>query len=425
MKISQTQKNSTVIISVLADENDFAPTVKSVYNQLRQNVSAKGFRPGKAPNEVIDKQLGADTVQNEILEALAEKAYRQALEQEDIRPISHPHVEIKKMVPYTEAELEFKVDVMPEITLADYKKLSIKPEEVEVTDEEVDGVIDSLARRMSERSAVERAAKDGDEVKFDFTGRKNGELVPGAQANDYDLVLGSGSFIPGFEEELIGLKSGDEKTFTITFPKDYGEASLAGQDVEFSVTIKQVSELKPQKIDDEFAKSSGPFDSLKAMKEDVKSHLKSEKEQQNQRQFENQIIETVVKESKLELPESILVNERQQLQQEYERQLEDQGITEEEFLKETDQTKKKLNEDLDARAEQRVKTSLVLTEVAREEGIEVSEEEFEVRMQVIAGQYQDEKIQEQLQTPGARREIHNQLLTEKTIAKLVEYTDTE
>ncbi len=420
MNVKVDRDGNQVTINIQADKADMEVSVKNTYNNLRSQVSAKGFRPGKAPNDVIDRELGADKVQAEVVDGIVEKLYRQAIDENDLRPISNPHVDVKKIVPYTDLEIEIKVEVMPEVTLGDYKKIKESKPEVKVEDEEVDKVVASLQDRLAERKEVKGAAKEGDEVEIDFTGRKDGKEVPGAKAEKYPLVIGSDRFIPGFEKELIGLKPGDEKKFKVKFPDDYAEKSLAAQEVEFEIKLKKVSELVKPKADDEFAKNAGPFENIKSLREDVAAHLTAEKEKAADQELENKIVQQVVDQAKVDIPESMIEQEAQRLNEDIDRQLEEKGATKEDYLKETKQSAKALDKSIAEQAENRVKTALVLTEVANAEKLEVSSEELEVRMQVIAGQYQDESIQKQLQEPAVRREIASQMLAEKTVEHLVE-----
>ncbi len=423
MNIETTRTGNEVLLTITASEQDIEPAVRSTYNNLRKSVSAKGFRQGKAPNNIIDRELGEETVQAEVIDAVATKLYRQAIDDEDIRPLGSPHVEVKKFVPYKELELEIKVEVMPEVKLGDYTKVKKAKAQVSVSDSDIDEVITSLQDRLAERKEVTRKAKEGDEVVIDFKGTKNGKPVDGATAKDYPLQLGSDRFIPGFEEKLIGCKSGDEKTFTIKFPDDYHESSLASTEVEFEVTVKKVSEIVRPELDDEFAKSAGPFESLTHLRSDIKDHLTSEKEQQQERAYNNEIVDMVVDKATLDLPQTMVEQERNRVEADFMRSITEQGVSKEDYLAQTKQSEKEHEESITKQAERRVKTALVLTEIAKAEGMEVTPDELEVRTQVLAGQYQDEKIQEELTKPEVRREIANQMLAEKTVAKLAEYAE--
>ena len=426
MNTTTNQTGNEVKLTITAEEADLAPTVKSVYNNLRKDVDAKGFRPGKAPNEVVERELGSDKVQLEVVNAAAEKLYRQAIQEHQINPISNPHVEVKKVVPYTELEIEVTVEVMPEVTLPDYKNtLSVEPKDNEVSDEEVEGVLNSLQERLADRDQVERAAKSGDEVALDFHGTKDGEDIPGAQETNYSLVLGSGNFIPGFEDEIIGLKAGDEKTFEIKFPDDYPEKSLAGQTVEFKVKIHSVSSVTKPELNDEFAKSAGPFESLSGLKTDVRSHLQSEKEQAASRRDENEVLRQLVDQAEVDVPESMLEREYDRVTQDVDKRLAEQGVERKDYLEQTKKSEEEFEKELKEQAVERAKTALVLTKVADTEELEVTPEEVEVQIQMLAGQYQDDKVQEELKKPEVRREISNQMLADKTVKKLIEYATSQ
>lgn len=421
MKSNIQQEGHQVTLTINAEESDLTPSVRSVYNRLRESVDADGFRQGKAPNDIVDRELGAERVQSEVIDAAAEKLYRQAIEENDLRPVGNPHVSVKKFAPYTELELEVTVEVMPEVKLPDYTKISKSSESAEVEDKEINDVLESLRERLSKRTEVDRAAKSGDEITIDFKGTKDGKEVPGARATDYAIILGSKQFIPGFEEELIGLKKDEQKQFSITFPEEYGEQSLAGETVDFDVTVKKVNEIEKPELNDEFAKEAGPFENLAGLQEDVRNHLQSEKDQSTQRKLENDVINEIVQNTEVDLPESMVEQEVKRVEEDVQKRMEEQGMDEETYLEQTGKSKEDHQAEIKEQAKDRVKTALVLTEVARKEGLEVTQEELDMRLQVLAGQYQDDKMQQELAKPEARREVGNQLMAEKTVQKLVEY----
>lgn len=421
MNSTTQQTGNQLTLTVTAEESDLTPTVKSVYNRLRQTVEADGFRTGKAPNYIIDRELGGEKVQAEVIDAAADKLYRQALEKHDIRPIGRPHVAVKKFAPYSELELEVTVEVMPEVTLPDYTKIKQDPEPVEVNQEEVDEVLESLRERMADREPLERPAQSGDEVTIDFRGQRGGEDIPGAQATDYAMVLGGEKFIPGFEEELIGMSAGEDKQFSLTFPAEYPEPSLAGQSVDFEVSMKQVAAIKKPELNDEFAQTAGPFSDLENLRQDIYNHLQSEKQQSQQKQLENDVLSAVVAEAGIEVPESMLEQERERVREDISRKLSEQQLDEDSYLEQTGKTREDYENEIAQQARERVKTALVLTEVAKAEGLSVSPDELDVRLQVLAGQYNDDKAQEEIQKPEVRQQISDQMLAEKTVQTLVEY----
>jgi trigger factor len=275
---------------------------------------------------------------------------------------------------------------------------------------------------MAERVEVKRAAKDGDEVVIDFSGSdEEGKPVNGAEGKDYPLVLGSKTFIPGFEEHVVGMKAGEDKEFEVTFPKDYGVAALQSKKITFNVNAKKVHELKEPKIDDEFAKKAGPFKNLADLKADIKKQLIAEREREAETQRENEIIQKLVEKSSVEVPETLVDEQLQRLEEEEKRNLVYRGQTWQEHLKEEGVTEEQHRERHRPDAELRVKAGLVLSEVADKEQITVQPEELDIRLQMLKGQYNDAAMQAELDKPEAQQDIAARLLTEKTVAKLVDY----
>jgi trigger factor len=291
-----------------------------------------------------------------------------------------------------------------------------------VTADDVKKVLESLAVRNAEKKSVERGAKKDDEVVISFKGTDTkGEPIKGADGKDYPLVLGSDTFIPGFEDNIIGLKSGDKKEFTLTFPKDYGVKALANKKVTFAVTVAQVNELTPAKIDDNFASKVGPFKTVAELKTDIKKQLELERSNQAERQLENEIIQEIVDKSSVELPESLIEEQIERLKTEVRQNLTYRGQTWQEMLEAEGTTDEQYTKDfLRPEAERRVKTGLILAEISIEEKLDISPEELEVRMQVLKSQYQDAAMQSELEKPEARRDIASRMLTEKTVQRLVE-----
>ncbi len=296
-----------------------------------------------------------------------------------------------------------------------------------MTTADIKQVLQQLQTREAEKKDVDRAAKDGDQTIIDFTGvdAKTKEPIGGADGKNYPLVLGSNSFIPGFEPNLIGMKAAGQKSFDITFPADYGVAVLQGREVNFTVTIQKVQEVVEPKLDDTFASKVGPFKTLDELKDDIKKQLTVEKQHQADRAFEEQVLNAMADKSEVAIPDSLInaeidrmeADERQNLGyrgQTWQEHLAAEGVSEEEH--------RKRNRD---QAVRRVKAGLVLAEIAEQEKIEVSAEEFQLRMQLLKGQYQDKAMQAELDKPENRREIASRMLTEKTLAKLVGYATSK
>ncbi len=423
MQVKKSQLTSTsVALNFTVHEADLSPIKQAAVKHLGQNIKVAGFRPGKAPQAVIEKNLDPTALQTEVMEEAINFFYTEAIKQERLRPVARPEVSIKKFVPYTLLEVEVKVDVIGEITLPDYKKIKLEQPKVSVTAADITNVLKSLAERAGDKKDVDRAAKAGDETLIDFKGTdSDGKPINGADGKDYPLILGSNNFIPGFEDNLIGLKAGAKKTFTIKFPKDYGVAALASKDVTFAVTVNKVQAIELPKLDDAFAAKVGPFKDLAELKADIKKQLTAERQQAVDRDFQNQILEQITAKSKLEVPAALVEEQLDAAEREERQNLVYKGQTWEEHLKDEGVTEKEHREKNRATAETRVKAGLVLSEISEKEGIKVSPEEVSLRIQLLKGQYQDAAMQAELDKPENQQDIAMRLLSEKTIDTLVGY----
>jgi len=416
--ISQTK----VKLSIKASDSELTSIKKQVLQHFAGKMKLPGFRSGKAPLYVIEKNIDSNILQAEFVDEAINHLYQDAVKNKSLRTVNSPKVSIKKFVPFTELEFEAEIEVVGKVTLPDYSKIKKQRDSVIVSEKDVTEVIDNLRIRSAEKKDVERSAKKNDQVIIDFKGvDSKGIAINGAEGKDYPLVLGSNSFIPGFEDNLTGLKNAETKTFTLTFPKGYGVKSLANKIVTFTVTVKKVQELIEPKLDDEFAAKVGPFKTISELKKDIKTQLENEKSNQADRMLENEIIQEIVKKSKLEVPETLVTDQIVQLKNEVRQNLIYRGQTWEEMLKAEGKTEEEyVTEQLKPEAELRVKTGLILAEISIAEGLEISPEELEVRMQILKTQYTDPTMQAELAKPEARREIASRMLTEKTIQKLVE-----
>ncbi|MFO0781729.1 MAG: trigger factor [Candidatus Saccharimonadales bacterium] len=424
MQVSLEQINPTRIkLIISADATEIEPVKEAVVARLSKNVKVQGFRTGKAPKNLIEKQLDQSALQTEVLEQLVNNLYVKAVEEQKLRPVAQPSISITKFVPYTTLEFAAESDAVGEIKLADYKKIKLAATKSEVTAKDVNEVLENLRGRGAVKEEVTRTAKDGDEVVIDFAGTdaKTKEAIAGADGKDYPLVLGSKNFIPGFEDELIGLKAGEEKTFDIVFPADYGAKALQSKKVTFKVTVHKVQELKKPALDDTFAASIGPFKTVDELKADIKKQLKVERDQEAQRKYDNDLLQKIAEKSDVAVPEALVQEEMQRMEDEEKQNIMYRGQTWQEHLDEEGLTAEQHLEKQRPNAELRVKGGLILGEIAEEEHISVTPEEHEIRMQLLKGQYQDPQMQAELDKPENRRDIMSRMLTEKTLDKLREY----
>lgn len=425
MQVKKTNSSETKItVSVVADTKELAPIKKHVLTHFQSKVKVPGFRAGKIPAEVLEKNIDPNSLQTEFLEEAIEQLYIAAAQQLELRPVDRPQISIKKFVPYTTMEFEAEVEVLGPVTLPDYTKIKMAKPAAKITEEDVKGVISSLQQRAAEKKDVDRAAKNSDQVWIDFTGvdAKTKEPIQGADGKDYPLALGSNTFIPGFEPEIVGMSAGEEKTFTITFPKDYGVTALQSRKVTFTVTVTKVQEVTEPKVDDAFAAKVGPFKTVAELKSDIKKQLGIERQNEADRNFESELIKTISDKSKVAIPEALVNEQVERLMRDVQQNLMYRGQTMKELLESEGKTEEEYRKDVvRPNAIDRVKASLVLAEISEKEKIDVTPEELEVRMQTLKGQYKDEQMQEELNKPETRRDIASRILTEKTVNKLVAY----
>lgn len=423
MKITRTNQSETSItLSIIAAPEELRAAKEVALSKLAPQVKLQGFRPGHAPTELVEKQLDPNTLQQETINEVLSTLYGKALDTENIRPVSQPSVELKKFVPYTDMEFSISVEVVGPIKLGDYKKLGVTKKDATVAAADVTEVLTRLQTQSAEYEEVDRKAKNGDRVWIDFEGKDaKGEAVKGAKGEDYPLALGSNTFIPGFEENLVGVKKDDVKEFTIPFPKDYGVKALQGKKVTFTVIVKKVEETKLPALDAEFAKKVGAFESIEDLKKDIKKQIKVERENQAEKEYQDALIKKLIDTSKMELPESLLSEQMDIVDKEFRQNLIYRGQTFQEYLESTELTEEEYREqELKTAASERLKAGLALSEVADIEKITITAEELEIRIQVLKGQYGDDSMHAELEKPENRREVASRLLTEKTVNKIVE-----
>ena len=416
-----------VELTIIADADFLAGTKEHVLSDLSKDVNIAGFRKGHAPKALIEKNIDGSMLQSQFLEHAINDMYDQAVRQERLRTVNQPEVNITKFVPFTTLECAVTVEVVGKITLPDYKRIKVAKKAEKATDKDVTDVLDNLRSRDSERTDVERAAKDGDEVVIDFKGvdAKTKEAIAGADGTDYPLIIGSNTFIPGFEPELVGLKAGDEKTFIITFPKDYGSVELQNKKVSFTVTAKTVREITLPELNDAFAAKVGPFKTVDDLKAEIKTQVQADKDAQAQRAFENELLTAIAAETKADIPTSLIDEEINRMEAEEKRNLVYRGQTWQEHLKTEGKTEDEHKEGLRADAETRVKIGLLLGEVAEAEQIKVTVDELNAQIAQQKKRYSDPQMQAELDKPENRRELMARMLTEKTIAKLSEYASAK
>jgi trigger factor len=414
------KKETQAVLEITATPEELASVKNKVLHMLAPRVKVAGFREGKVPMEVVEKNIDQATFHSEFMNEAINTLYVAALKEERIRPVGQPEVNVTKFVPFTELEFSMDIPVVGEIKLPNYKKFTAKKQAVKIGAKEVDEVLKSLQTRAAEKKEVTREAKAGDEAWIDFKGTDaKKEPVAGADGTDYPLVLGSNTFIPGFEDNVVGMKIGEEKSFTVTFPKEYGVKKLQNAKVTFAVTLKRVNEVVEPKLDDKFASTVGPFDTLAQLKEDIKKQLELEADQNAERDYEAAIVNELAEKTKIAIPDMLIDEQKDMVLQEVRQNVARRGMSFDEYLASLDTKEAEyVEKEVKPEAERRVKAGLMLSEIADVEGIDVTPEELEARMLQLKARYRDDSMVAELDKPESRREINARLRTEKVIVFL-------
>ncbi|MBC7564659.1 trigger factor [Candidatus Saccharibacteria bacterium] len=410
----------TLTITVGALELGEAEQVALV--KLSKSTKVPGFRAGKVPASIAAKHVNPQALQEQALDDAISRAVAEAFVREKLQPLDRPNVEVKKFVPSEILEFTAEVEVLPKIELGDYKKLSAKEAKVTITAKEIDETIERMRAAQATKKEVKRAAKDGDEVVIDFVGKKDDVAFDGGTATDYTLKLGSGQFIPGFEEGIVGHKLEDTFDIDLNFPKDYHSADLAGTSVTFSVTLHKILEAELPTINDDFAAAAGPFKDVGELKDDIKRELSAQKEKENGEKFKDALITELVEKSKVPVPEVLVADQMRSIERDFEQNLMYQGLTIDSYLstngfKDIEAWREK---EVRPTALKRVQAGLVLAELTTAENVTVTETEIDEHVEVHKQQYQNNpEALKQFETPEVRRDIANHFVTEKTIELLV------
>ena len=424
MKTTVTHESDTrVKVMIAADHAELAAAEQVALKRLAKTAKVNGFRTGHVPLEIVKKHADPNALAQETLDAALNRAVAEAFLNNNLQVLARPEVEIKKYVPGELLEFTAEADVLPEVKLGNYKKLKVKKAAVNVDKKEIDEVIERIQKGLSEKKEVKRAAKIGDETVIDFVGKKDGEAFHGGTGKDYPLVLGSNSFIPGFEDALVGLKAGDTKDVKLAFPKDYHAKDLAGQDVVFEVTVKKVNSVKLPALDDKFAAKAGSFTSMEDLRSDIKAEIAAQAERRAKDDLKDELVKQLVAKSVVSVPSVLRDDQIRSLEQDLRQNLMYRGRTLEQYFKEKGYAdrdawvKAEANDVADAR----IKAGLVLAQLSKELKIEATADELAAHINTYKQQYaNNSEMAKHFDKPEAQREVANRLITEKTIDKLVE-----
>jgi trigger factor len=412
---------STILLEIEVPAERFDRAIRDATGRLSRRTRVAGFRPGKAPRPILERVLGPTAVVDEAVDHLIQDAYREAVIEQGIIPLTNADVEVVEAEEGKPLRFKATIQVRPEVQLGDYESFNFGPEIEEVDDAKVDNVIGELRDQNATLAAVEdRAAKEGDWAVIGFAGTRDGVPFDGGTSERMPLVIGEDRLIPGFEANLVGLKPGESTEFDITFPDDYPEETLAGQQVHFAVDLKELREKVLPDADDAFAQNMGDYDDLAALKADVETRLKRNALDRARHEFADKIIEYAVANSTIELPDILVDQEVEVMHDEFRSTLARQGIAEAAYLKATGQSEQDLHAEFRPRAEHRTKVLLTLTEVANREGIDVPEAEVEEQVALARARYQDQKTVRYFESERGRNFIRSTLRRTRLIETLVD-----
>lgn len=389
LQVEKLEKNmAKLTVEVSAEELEKA--LQNAYLKQRKNISVPGFRKGKVPRQMIEKMYGPEIFYNDAADALLPDAYAKAYDEAGLDIVSQPEIDIVQMEKGKTFIFTATVATKPEVTLGEYKGLTFDKVEVEVTEEEVAAKLEEEQKKNARTVSVERAVEDGDEVVLDFEGFVDGVAFEGGKGENYPLTIGSGSFIPGFEEQLIGAEAEKEVEVNVTFPEEYHSADLAGKAATFKCTVHEIKVKELPELDDDFAAEVSEFDTLDEYKADIKAKLADRKEADAKRAKEDQVVEKAVANATMEIPEAMLKTQQNQMVQEFAQRIQAQGLSMDQYFQFTGLTAEKMMEEVKPQAEKRIQTRLVLEAIVKAENIEITEEKFAEEVAKMAEMYKME-----------------------------------
>lgn len=421
LQVEKLEKNmAKLTIEVSASELEKA--LQSAYMKQKNKISLPGFRKGKVPRQMIEKMYGAEIFYDDAANALIPKAYADAYDECELDIVSRPEIDVVQIEKGKDFIFTATVATKPEVTLGEYKGLEVDKVSTRVTQKEVDVKIQEEAEKNARTITVEdRAVQDGDEVVLDFEGFVDGVAFEGGKGENYPLTIGSGSFIPGFEEQLVGAEAEKEVEVKVTFPEDYHAEDLKGKEAVFKCTVHEIKAKELPEIDDEFAAEVSEFDTLEEYKADVKAKIKEQKAAEGKAKQEDQVVEQAVKNATYELPEAMVETQAEQMANDFAQRMQSQGLTMEQYFQFTGTTAEQMMEDLKPQAVKRIETRLVLEAIAKAENIEISDEKLDEEIGKMAEAYKMEadKLKE-FMGENEKKQMKEDMAVQEAITFLVD-----
>ena len=421
LQVENLEKNmAKLTIEVPASE--FEKALQSAYNKQKKSISVPGFRKGKVPRQMVEKMYGPEIFYEDAANELIPTAYEEELKNCDLEIVSRPTVDIVQIKKGENFIFTAEVAVKPEVTLGEYKGMEVDKTSTRVTQKEVEAKIKEEAEKNARTVTVEgRPVQDGDEVILDFEGFVDGKAFEGGKGENYPLTIGSGSFIPGFEEQLVGAEAEKEVEVKVTFPEEYHAEELKGKDAVFKCTVHEIKEKQIPEIDDEFAAEVSEFDTLDEYKADVKAKIKEQKENEGKQKKEDQAVEKAVANATMEIPEAMIDEQVRQMVNEFAQNMQYQGISFEQYCQITGMTLERIQEETRPQAVKRIETRLVLEAIAKAENIEVTEERLDEEIKKMAESYNMEadKLKE-LMGEEEKKQMMEDIAVQDAVTFLVE-----
>ena len=418
LQVEKMEKNMAKLTIEVAAE-DLEKAMQNAYQKAKGRISIPGFRKGKAPRKMIEQMYGKGVFLEDAVNALIPEHYSKALAECELEIVSQPTIDITQAEPGKAFIFTAEVAVKPEVTLGDYKGVEVPKTEITVTDEDVEAELKKEQEKNSRTISVEdRAAQLNDIVTIDFEGSVDGVPFDGGQATEYPLTLGSNTFIPGFEEQLVGKNLNETADINVTFPEEYHAPDLAGKDAVFTVTVKAIKEKELPELDDEFAAEVSEFETLEDYKADIKEKIRDRKKEAANTERENKIVDAAVEAATMDIPEAMIEEQVQQMTDEFAQRLSYQGLSMEQYLMFSGMDAQKFADDLKPQAVKRIETRLVLEAIAKAEDITASEEDFKAELEKMAGMYQMETEQLEKIIQGAQKD---QMMDDIAVQKAVDF----
>ena len=423
MNVKSVEKeNGKAKVVVEIDKAEFEQALNKAYAKCRKDIMLPGFRKGKAPRKMVESMYGATVFYEDAVNEIFPDIYTKAIVEQELKAVGSPSVSNMDTPDEGGVVLTIETELYPEVTLGQYKGLEVPKHEVKVEESEVDAEVNRMAERNARIETVDRAAANGDTVVIDFEGFVDDQPFQGGKAEDYSLTLGSGSFIPGFEDALVGAVAGEERDVNVTFPEDYSAKELAGKPAVFKCKVHEVKESIKPELDDEFAKDVSEFDTLDALKDDIRTRFTKSRTEQNERAFESAAVQMAAANMTCNIPACMIDEQVDHQIEQFAYQLQSQGMKMEDYVKMVGGDLSSLRASMRPMAEQTVRSDILLSEIAHAENLEVTDEEVEEELKKLAEQYQMEldKVKAAVDTAAVKSDLMGRkaakLITDSAVA---------